>query len=155
MGFGRPVASTLSFPDSPSCKGGKSGKSSFEHITESLQRQSAGHYPVPASQGLMQADRRKGRHPLPSYNLEEPRKEVIGEIRIELRQGSFNTFGVAVEPASRPIMRFQILLERMRAPHGASLLSILLLAGPSGALGEKVDFAREVLPILSLSLIHI
>ncbi|MCH2063098.1 MAG: PSD1 and planctomycete cytochrome C domain-containing protein [Roseibacillus sp.] len=46
-------------------------------------------------------------------------------------------------------MRFQILLERMRAPHGASLLSILLLAGPSGALGEKVDFAREVLPILS------
>ena len=46
-------------------------------------------------------------------------------------------------------MRFQILLERMRAPHGASLLSILLLASPSGALGEKVDFAREVLPILS------
>ena len=46
-------------------------------------------------------------------------------------------------------MRFQILLERMRLPRGASLLSILLLAGPSGALGQKVDFAREVLPILS------
>ena len=63
VGFGRPVASTLSFPDSPSCKGGKSGKSSFEHITESVQRQSAGHYPVPASQGAYASYPEEGQEP--------------------------------------------------------------------------------------------
>ncbi len=46
-------------------------------------------------------------------------------------------------------MRFQILLERTRLLRSALFLFILLLSDPSVALGQKVDFAREVLPILS------
>ena len=46
-------------------------------------------------------------------------------------------------------MRFQIPLACLRAHQGAFLLAILTLASSSMTLGQKVDFAREVLPILS------
>ena len=46
-------------------------------------------------------------------------------------------------------MRFPILLLLMGSRQGALLLAALIFTVPSATLGQEIDFAREVLPILS------
>ena len=46
-------------------------------------------------------------------------------------------------------MRFPILLLHMGSRQGAFLLAALIFTVPSATLGQEIDFAREVLPILS------
>ena len=46
-------------------------------------------------------------------------------------------------------MRFPILLPRTDARQGTLLFAALIFTAPSATLGQKIDFAREVLPILS------
>ncbi|MFP6883684.1 MAG: hypothetical protein VCA40_04585, partial [Roseibacillus sp.] len=46
-------------------------------------------------------------------------------------------------------MRFPILLPPTDARQGTLLFAALIFTAPSATLGQKIDFAREVLPILS------